>query len=109
MNTENNDIIICCPHCRVCSIKLYTKEDTCTKNAVEACPVCGKEVFVSEGIENNKLGKWILTKVKDERWGGWWFNYSCSHCGWTTRARPVALACCPNCGNCLEAYSDGSN
>lgn len=55
------------------------------------------------------LGKWKFTKVRDNRWGGWWYNYSCSECGWTTRTNPANLKECPQCGEHMEDYIDGSN
>ena len=59
--------------------------------------------------DDSRPYKWKLTKVKDERWGGWWFYYSCSCCGWTTRTKPVGIIHCPQCGKHLEDYINGSN
>ena len=41
------DIIISCPHCKVCSLKLSTEEFKLIEDGqqmVEVCQVCGKEV-----------------------------------------------------------------
>ena len=54
MNADNivikpDDVIIECPHCLVCSIKLTAEEYKLVKSGqqmVEVCPVCGKEVFL---------------------------------------------------------------
>ena len=49
MNTEKNEIIISCPHCKVCSIKLSADEYAQVKagqQMLEACQVCGKEVYI---------------------------------------------------------------
>ena len=43
-----DDVILECPHCIVCSIKLSAEEYALVKSGqcmVEVCPVCGKEVF----------------------------------------------------------------
>lgn len=54
MNTKKNkpdDIILACPHCRVCSIKLSADEYALLKTGqqmVEVCQVCGQEVALHE-------------------------------------------------------------
>ena len=58
MNTEQieikpDDVLIECPYCLVCSIKLSTDEYALLKSGqqmVEVCQVCGKEVRVHECI-----------------------------------------------------------
>lgn len=60
MNTEkiefkpkDTDIIISCPHCKVCSIVLSTEEFALVEagqQMTEVCQVCGKEVSLSECI-----------------------------------------------------------
>ncbi len=50
MNNRKNkqeDVILSCPHCLVCSIKLTNDEYTLLESGqqmVEVCQVCGKEV-----------------------------------------------------------------
>lgn len=46
---EQDDVIIMCPYCKVCSIKLTADEYAEVKNGqqmVEVCQVCGKEVSI---------------------------------------------------------------
>lgn len=53
MNTDKNDVLISCPHCKVCSIKLSAEEYALVEAGqlmVEVCQVCGKEVFVNECV-----------------------------------------------------------
>jgi hypothetical protein len=56
MNTENKinpgDIILECPHCRVCSILLGAEEYALVEagqQMIEVCQVCGKEVVFNGG------------------------------------------------------------
>lgn len=62
-----------------------------------------------EVITNKERGKWILTKIKDNKWQGWWFRYLCSECGWTTNTKPANLKCCPNCNRPMEDIVNGNN
>lgn len=39
-------------------------------------------------------GEWKLTKQKDETRGGWWFIYTCSKCGYSTKGPDKV---CPGC------------
>jgi hypothetical protein len=46
---ERDDIILECPHCLVCSIKLSADEYAQVKagqQMLEVCQVCGKEVYI---------------------------------------------------------------
>jgi predicted nucleic acid-binding Zn-ribbon protein len=48
VNIEN-DRIISCPHCKVCSIKLSAEEYALVEagqQMIEVCQVCGKEVYL---------------------------------------------------------------
>jgi hypothetical protein len=48
-----DDVLIGCPHCLVCSIKLSAEEYIDVKagqQMIEMCQVCGKEVYVHERI-----------------------------------------------------------
>lgn len=56
---------------------------------------------VFDNAEESQPAKWKLIKVKDERWGGWWFNYVCPSCGFATRTKPIDMTSCPRCGSCL--------
>ena len=53
MSTKKNldtEIIIACPHCKVCSIKLTREEYDLVKSGqqmVEVCQVCGKEIIIN--------------------------------------------------------------
>ena len=52
MSTESfeQEVIIACPHCQVCSIKLTADEYTQVKagqQLIEVCQVCGKEVLIN--------------------------------------------------------------
>ena len=52
MSTKNldNEVIIACPHCMVCSIKLSAEEYSEVKAGqcmTEVCQVCGKEVAIN--------------------------------------------------------------
>ena len=57
MNTEqiefkpgNTDVLIACPHCRVCSIVLSAEEFASVEGGqqmLEVCRVCGKEVYIN--------------------------------------------------------------
>jgi predicted nucleic acid-binding Zn-ribbon protein len=53
VNTEKmelNDVILECPHCLVCSIKLSAEEFVqveAGQHMIEVCPVCGKEVYLN--------------------------------------------------------------
>ena len=54
MSTEKTDVLISCPHCKVCSIKLSADEYTLVEAGqlmVEVCQVCGKEVFINEYLK----------------------------------------------------------
>ena len=45
------DVILACPHCFVCSIKLSAEEYAVVKagqQMIEVCPVCCKEVRVHD-------------------------------------------------------------
>lgn len=45
-----DDIILACPHCKVCSIKLSAEEFAAVEagqQMVEVCRVCGKEVYLN--------------------------------------------------------------
>lgn len=56
MNTEkiefkpnDTDIIITCPHCRICSMSLSAEEYASVEagqQMIEVCQVCGKEVCI---------------------------------------------------------------
>ena len=55
MSTKKSDIIISCPHCKVCSIKLTADEFTIIEagqQMVDVCQVCGKEVYLGGFGEN---------------------------------------------------------
>lgn len=52
MSTEEfeQEVILACPHCKVCSIKLTKEEYDLVKSGqqmIEVCPVCGKEVIIN--------------------------------------------------------------
>jgi hypothetical protein len=52
VSIEQNDFI-CCPHCKVCSIKLSVDELAqveAGQQMIELCQVCGKEVYIHECI-----------------------------------------------------------
>lgn len=44
---------------------------------------------------NTIEGHWILSKIKDDVWGGWWYRYTCSKCSHTM---PHVEPHCPACG-----------
>lgn len=52
--SKSDDIILACPHCLVCSIKVTADEYTLLKTGqqmIEVCQVCGKEVNLGECIK----------------------------------------------------------
>lgn len=49
--SNHEDVILSCPHCKVCSIMLTAEEYTKVKTGqqmVEVCQVCGKEVVIND-------------------------------------------------------------
>jgi hypothetical protein len=47
---KDTDIIISCPHCKVCSIGLSAEEYALVEagqQMIEVCQVCGKEVYLN--------------------------------------------------------------
>lgn len=103
MNIEKNNIIEC-PHCHVCSIKLSDHPGEPTT----ICEVCGYEVSLPK-----RSGVWLLSKKRDDMWGGYWFHYSCSKCGWTTLERPYEpkFRFCPSCGEPMiveDSYAENT-
>lgn len=54
MSTEEfeQEVILACPHCKVCSIKLTAEELAVVmagQQMIEVCQVCGKEVVLNGG------------------------------------------------------------
>ena len=47
---KDTDIIMACPHCKVCSIVLSAEEYALVEagqQMIEVCQVCGKEVYIN--------------------------------------------------------------
>jgi hypothetical protein len=47
---KDTDIIMACPHCKVCSIVLSAEEHALVEagqQMIEVCQVCGKEVYLN--------------------------------------------------------------
>lgn len=62
------------------------------------------EMFKQHGGAAQESAKetWVLTKTRDDRWRGWWYQYSCPVCGWTTKVMPTEQTACPECNANLQ-------
>lgn len=44
-------------------------------------------------------GRWVQSTKEDEDWGGFFYRYTCTVCGWYCGSNPNGLyVFCPNCG-----------
>lgn len=49
-------------------------------------------------------GRWVQSTTEDEDWGGFFYRYTCTVCGWHCGSNPNGLyVFCPGCGAKMDA------
>lgn len=53
-------------------------------------------------------GRWVQSTKEDEDWGGFFYRYTCTVCGWHCGSNPNGLyVFCPGCGCEMDAEVEG--
>lgn len=60
--------------------------------------VCQSEARDREEAELATGERWVMRKLRDDKWGGYWYRWYCSHCGEIRHARPIVGEACFGCG-----------